>query len=32
MDRHRTYLLSQTPAAIRHVQEGRARVKVVILI
>jgi NADPH:quinone reductase-like Zn-dependent oxidoreductase len=32
MDRHRTYPLSQTPAAIRHVQEGRARVKVVILI
>ncbi len=28
----RTYLLSQTPAAIRHVQEGRARGKVVITI
>ncbi len=28
----RTYPLSQTPAAIRHVQEGRARGKVVILI
>jgi NADPH:quinone reductase-like Zn-dependent oxidoreductase len=27
----RTYPLSQTPAAIRHVQEGRARGKVVIL-
>jgi NADPH:quinone reductase-like Zn-dependent oxidoreductase len=28
----RTYPLSQTPAAIRHVQEGRARGKVVITI
>ena len=27
-----TYPLSQTPAAIRHVQEGRARGKVVITI
>ena len=29
---NRTYPLSQTPAAIRHVQEGRARGKVVITI
>ena len=28
----RTYPLSQTPAAIRHVQEGRARGKVVVSI
>jgi NADPH:quinone reductase-like Zn-dependent oxidoreductase len=28
----RTYPLSQTPAAIRHVQEGRARGKVVITV
>jgi NADPH:quinone reductase-like Zn-dependent oxidoreductase len=28
----RTYPLSQTPAAIRHVQEGSARGKVVITI
>ena len=28
----RTYPLSQAPAAIRHVQEGRARGKVVITI
>jgi NADPH:quinone reductase-like Zn-dependent oxidoreductase len=28
----RTYPLSETPAAIRHVQEGRARGKVVITI